>query len=909
MNNGRAKFVIAWMLLGSVALNVFCSERKEYMSASSPEQVGASLVASRPSHPATASSLASIAAGSWISSDGMIVMQCEITAPREGEWFLYARKAARPEPFRWRFDDQPWRYVVRFGFRGIRQPSVFLKTDNDWIEAEDRISESVFLDAAPQPSGPPLGWTALGKVRLSSGRHVLRIEPEGDARPVFETFLLHEGSFTPRGALSPSDPLPREEGWWAFAPEPDRAAGLLVDLRTLLNEPFAGSKGFIATKGESFVHSETGEPVRFWGSHVQPCEMSPDLMEEQARFLARRGVNLVRIFPFHWRNSGPRALEPDPVKIRRFQRAVEIYKRQGIYVMVAIYSGRCFQDIGEVPGFECYRGSGKLPWLLHLFHPQFRAAYDQWLRSLMTAENPYTGVPLAKEPAILGVETQNEANTLWFVFQPKFHPPEVWAMVEARYEDWLKRKYGDMEAAWKAWGEKPSPEEKGRLMQDSYKLTNQSRRSADQVRFCTELERQFYEETRKFLKEDLGFGGLMLSSNWDTAQNDVLYPALAWAEDPQDFSDHHHYFPASSQKGEAAAESQPRFRNRSGLRWEGLKPDEHIICCGFLDVIRNGKPVMCSEYSWLGRNQWRPEYPLFVAAQSRSAGMDAPIEFQMAPIPGWSGSEVKWVRQHPAVLGQFPGAALLFRTNLLEEGRTLVRMRVNEDEARDLKAGQIVTKEGGRDFNRVFNGGAATTQEKNAVKNRGVYFSAGKVNLDVGPFPSKNEVADLGPYWDEAGKVIRHSNGQITWDYGHGVYLIDAPGANAAVGFLGAKKEITLSGLKLRTPLRFATVCLASLDGQPLPQARRMLLQVMSEQKQHGEQFSEPDAEGWMVVRQEGGSPYMVRDIAGEIEFRWKGAERCRVTPLQPNFSAAGPAVPGPRLELRRDVLYYLIEQ
>lgn len=822
----------------------------------------------------------------------------EITVPQTGSWLFYARKPVTADPFRWRFDEEPWHYVLKFRFRGGRLPSTFLKSDTDWVEAGDRITDSAFADAVKEGKGPAAGWMALGGVKLGPGKHRLRIEPDGTGLPAFDAFLLHDGSFTPRGKLKPDEPLPVEDGWWAFAPEPDPATNLLVDLRTLLNEPLAGSKGFIATQGESFVHSQTGEPVRFWGIHSQPCELPAALIEEQARFLARRGVNLVRIYPFHWQNDGPQSLEPDPIKIRRFQHAVDIFKRQGIYVMVGIYSGRAVYDLGEVPGFESSRGAKDAPFLMHLFHPRFRQAYDTWLKSLLTADNPYTGAPLAKEPAILGIELQNEANTLWFAFQEKKMPADMWAMVEARYRQWLEKKYGSVAAAWQTWGEKSDKA----LMQDSWKLTQQTKRSADQVRFCTELERSFYAETKNYLHDKLGYRGLMLSSNWDTTQNDVLYPALTWAEDPGDFSDHHHYFSSPGKAG--------RFRNRSGLRWEGMKPGEAIICCGFLDVIRNEKPLMCSEYSWSGgRNLWRPEYPLFVAGQARGAGMDALVEFQAAPIPGWAGNEHKWVRQHPAVVGQFPGAALLFRTTLLNEGKTLVRMKVNEDDARDLKAGQIVTKEGGMDFNRAFNGGAATTTELNAVKNRGVYFSAGKINLDVGPFRSTNEVAALGPYWDEAQKVIRHSNGQIVWDYGTGLYLVDAPGANAAVGFLGAKEEIKLSALKITTPLRFGAVCLASLDGQPLAQSRRMLLQVMSEQKQCGEQFSEPDKEGWMQVLHEGGSPYMVKDIAGTVELRWPGADRCRVTPLKPNFTAAGPAMSGPRIELREDVLYYLIEQ
>ncbi len=843
-------------------------------------------------------------------SDGAAA-EYTVEVKEAGEWFFYLRKQMDATPFRWRFDEGPWHYVLRFRFRGARLPSRFLELDRDWNDAEQRITDSVYLDSVAVPGGADIGWMALGVVRLGAGSHRLRIEAERAPLCLLDAFLLHRGHFTPRGKLRPSDSLPREAGWWAFCPEPDLPGGgdVMINLRDLLNEPYAGSRGPITARGESFTHSGTGEPVRFWATNVQPCEVPAAIVEEMADFLALRGINLVRIFPFHWKNNGAESLENDPVKIRRFQRVVEIFKRRGIYTMIALYSGRCVYDLHEVPGFEAWK-PGQNPWLLHLFHPAFKAAYRNWLSGLLTAENPFGGVPLAEDPAVLGIELQNEANTLWYAFQAKKYPPDVWAMVENLYQDWLVERHGSVEAAWEAWEEAPGSEANGaeRLLQDTHRLVSRSRRSADQVRFCTELERNFNEEAKAFLKKEIGFRGLILASNWGTAQNDILYPALTWAENPQDFSDHHHYFHAPRRPGTPDSKAPVRFADRSGLRWEGTKPGQEIICCGFLDVIRNGKPVMCSEYSWRGRNRWRPEYPLFVAAQSRGAGMDAMVEFRVGPVPGWVGSEVRWVNQVPAVLGQFPAAALLFRTDVLREGRSLVRMRITEDEARGLRAGQLVTKEGGVDLNRAFNGGAATTEERLAVENRGIYFSAGKVNLDVGPFPSRNEIAPLDPWWDRENRIIHHSNGQISWDYGKGIYTIDAPAVQAAVGFLGRVKRTTLSSLEVETAMPFLNVCLVALDERPLAESKRMLLQVMPEQKQFGERFSEPDADGFYEVLLEGGPPVMLRDIEATMRFLWAGAERCRITPLRPNFSAAGEPVVGSSLRLTRDILYYLIE-
>ena len=85
------------------------------------------------------------------------------------------------------------------------------------------------------------------------------------------------------------------EGWFAFDPKPDTfAAGSATDLR-FLNEPFAGEQGFIGVKEGQFIHSRTGEPVRFWAVNGPPHELKGTDLRQCARMLAKHGVNLVRV--------------------------------------------------------------------------------------------------------------------------------------------------------------------------------------------------------------------------------------------------------------------------------------------------------------------------------------------------------------------------------------------------------------------------------------------------------------------------------------------------------------------------------------------------------------------------------------------------------------------------------------
>jgi hypothetical protein len=54
------------------------------------------------------------------------------------------------------------------------------------------------------------------------------------------------------------------KGWFVFEPKTDPFSAVSgIDLRHL-NEKMAGDGGWIGVKGSQFVHSRTGEPVRFW---------------------------------------------------------------------------------------------------------------------------------------------------------------------------------------------------------------------------------------------------------------------------------------------------------------------------------------------------------------------------------------------------------------------------------------------------------------------------------------------------------------------------------------------------------------------------------------------------------------------------------------------------------------------
>src|SRR5262249_50233707 len=83
---------------------------------------------------------------------------------------------------------------------------------------------------------------------------------------------------------------------WAFTHPPDSyKADAMLDLR-YLNEKEAGMSGFVKLSPDSNSFAlGNGKPVRFWAVVSDAYRLSPEDMARHARFLAKLGVNMVRL--------------------------------------------------------------------------------------------------------------------------------------------------------------------------------------------------------------------------------------------------------------------------------------------------------------------------------------------------------------------------------------------------------------------------------------------------------------------------------------------------------------------------------------------------------------------------------------------------------------------------------------
>ena len=246
---------------------------------------------------------------------------------------------------------------------------------------------------------------------------------------------------------------------WSFLPERDSFRDdALLDLREL-NEPVAGRSGFVRLSDDKngFVRGD-GVPLRFWGVNYNfRRNLSVKDLGHSARFLAKRGVNLVRLGAYvnsHAKNPG--LTDPDPNNIEHAWRLVAAMKNEGIYTTISPYWAGGLRHVPKSWGIEGWP-ENKSPMGLLFFNPQLQAGYKAWMKALLVPKNSYTGVPLAADPGLAMIHIQNE-DSLLFWSEQEIKGKQL-ELLGKQFAEWTKLKYGTLEEALRQWSGGGMPED------------------------------------------------------------------------------------------------------------------------------------------------------------------------------------------------------------------------------------------------------------------------------------------------------------------------------------------------------------------------------------------------------------------------------------------------------------------
>lgn len=620
---------------------------------------------------------------------------------------------------------------------------------------------------------------------------------------------------------------------WAFAPARDVfSSEAMFDLRNL-NEETAGQHGFIrlSADGNDFARGD-GRPIRFWGGSTYTQRLAHErkdqaVLEHHARFLAKRGVNLVRLHgAVQPKAEDSQVTDVDDKELDEIYRLVAAMKKAGIYTVISPYWGvhahaRKAWGVADA-------GNGNCTGLL-FFDPALQRGYKAWLRRIYADVNPYTGIPLAKDPAVALIQIQNEDSLLFWTVQSI--KGQALQNLRRLYGDWLAKKYGSFKKALAAWrGFKHGEDSLANglpglfmvwdLTQDARnKLGGDSGREArlaDQTEFLGRLMFDFNRDIARYLREDLGCRQLINAGNWRSADQVILDDAERWSYTANDVVGKNHYFSGLHEGENVGWQIRPGqvFTSRSFTRDPLGSP------LNVRQVV--GRPFVVSESLWVPPSRYESEGPLVVAALSCLTGLDGFYWF-CTGTEEWKEQMNKWEFSLPMTLGQFPAAALIFRQGYVRSGPAVVHEERSLPDVFGRKL-PLIVEEGAWDPNRDKGSLPAGTPVKSAVDP--LAFLAGRVEVRYDGDPRRSTVTDLSRLIDRKRKIVRSVTGEITTDLARGLYRVDAPKAQAVAGFLGTAGTQKLTDVTIECHNDYAAVAVVPLDDRPIATSGQVLVQV-----------------------------------------------------------------------------------
>jgi len=748
----------------------------------------------------------------------------------------------------------------------------------------------------------------LGTARLSEPRPTIRFSLGGEDAvterfAAIDSHVLAMRLSTPTSQHGPGEdpaaaPKFKPGETWSFTPRRDSfSSAALLDLSGL-NEKYAGEHGLIGLSRDrdSFVRGD-GQPIRFWGgtSSFQTeahRRKNQGILLHHARFLAKRGVNIVRLHgAIQPKREGGRVTDVDEDELDGIYRLVAAMKAHGIYTIVSpcwpgAIQPRKSWGVADAENGNC---TGLL-----FFDPALQSGYKAWLRRIFAAVNPYTGVRLANDPAVAIIQLQNEDSLLFWSMQSI--KGQALRNLCKLYGEWLLEKYGAMENVREVWAGCRHPDDDlaagmpgmfivWELTQDARNKkgdgNGRAARLADEAEFLGQLMFHFNREIARYLREELGCRQLINAGNWRTADQVILDDIERWSYTANEVIGKNHYFTTLHQ----GVNSGWQIARGHTFASKSFIPTLHDSPISVRQVV--GHPFIIPESLWVPPTRYEAEGPLIVAAQSSLTGLDTFFWFATAveewqpPLANWM---VKWTFSVPMTLGQFPAAALMFRKAYVREGPAVVHEERRLQDLWDRRL-PLIAESGAWDPNRDVGQMPTGTPFKRSIDP--LAFLVGRVEVVYGGDPSKSTAVDLAPYIDPGKKRVRSVTGEIEIDLDRGLYRVNAPKAQGVAGMLGKGGRIKMDDVMIASTNEYGCVTVVSLDDKPIATSGRLLVQIGTTCRPTGwkeRPIRIPNKEGALDGSQivdVGGPPWQIEKMRGALAVR--NLSITKATALDPN--------------------------
>ncbi len=352
-------------------------------------------------------------------------------------------------------------------------------------------------------------------------------------------------------------------------------------------------------------------------------------------------------------------------------------------------------------------------------------------------------------------------------------------------------------------------------------------RGLDWTRFLAETERAYTDGLRTFLKKDLGVEAAIIDTQ-------ASYGGIAgtYRESFNDFVDMHAYWQHPVFPGRPWDSANWNIRNTP------MVDDKNGGNLARLGVYRlAGKPFTVSEYDHPAPSHYSAEMFPMIASFAALQDWDGLFQFD------WGGTDSNARRitgyfalqQHPAKLAFLPAAALMFRRGDVQPAHATARLSIPSTQVEQLTAENVSMSEAWRQA------GVATS---NILTHR----------LELRFTPAGRLEAE----------VTGKTKSAISWDTDAQLYTVDAPAAKALVGrCTGRTTQLNEAEFQVKpNPRDFAVLTLNAVDGQPVPQSRRLLLTAVGNVENTGMGWN---ADHTSIGTRWGSAPTVCEGIAAHV--------------------------------------------
>lgn len=644
-----------------------------------------------------------------------------------------------------------------------------------------------------------------------------------------------------------------------------------------------------------------GAPTRFlcaamnlgppYGGYPSPADA-----DRYALQLRRAGYNLVRIHHIDSTLMTDRRgdFDYDPEQLNRFQYFLAALKKQGIYWMLDAMSSENAAWGNVTPHRWVNRHNMKVRVYVD---PIAQAHWRHLVETLYGRVNPYTGISILKDPALLGLSFVNEGGLQFLTHVGKKIPEQL----RPALQQWLSQRYinkTQFEDVWK--------QPFGNLSSNALVLPDATERTArmdDVLVFYGELQRQ----TARWMADYVaGLGSQTLT----TSYNNMPTSHAAHTRANFTWVDMHAYHDEGFGFKPGAT-----IRNDSSFD-AGL---QYILDLSTASL--SGRAFSVSEYGQPFWNAWRRESALIAPAYASFQDWGAicqhastAVDLTYAQSKGWKQSIVPYaVGLDPVGRVVETLAALLYRRQDVSFGRDVVAIDLpgGAGEAtaqywgvpKNVAQVALVSKVRTRLAEDGPASGPRPAASLSLLPESGVSHKlAGWISLigrNVGPNNVNiNDIA-RAQHQDSATRaesgIFETSTGELLARLVDRQFEVRTP-LTAGIVFEKLNAPYKIGPMRLLPNAQPTLVAISSLDNKPLDQSRSMLLIVASDALNTGMQFQDSNRQ---VLAEIGKLPARVEPRKVSLVFQADAS--LTVTALRANGEAA--EVLGARIDADRAVV------